>query len=101
MVDDETYFWHLNHNSIDTAVPSHITIQKSTGKGQILFLDPYPWSFEIRPKTIENGILWSLKNGWNPESTGPPFYVGYRKDRFILLPPGAKFTWDVFDDIAN
>ena len=68
VVDDKAYLWHLNHNAIDTDVLNHITIQQADDRGaDPLYLDPHPWSFQIRPKTIERAIRWALKNGWRPE----------------------------------
>jgi len=96
-VNNQTYLWHLNQNRIDGS-PTHVTIGIDGKSGQILFLDPYPWSFEIRPRTIQQAITWALEHGWNPIKKSPPLYLGYLDDKFFVLPAGVKFTYELTTD---
>ena len=89
-INDIRYVWHLNGN--DIWHDSHITIRHASIAGQILYLDPMPWDFAIRPRTIREGILWALQNNWQPTTKALPLYVGYRNNQFIVLPKSIRFT---------
>ena len=93
-VNDQTYLWHLNENSIDFE-EYHITIRHEKIAGQILYLDLYSWHLSIRPRTIREAILWALENGWEPKEKGKPIYVGYPDGKFQLLPEGIRFAYQM------
>lgn len=93
-VDGHSYVWHLNQNSLFFK-ETHITIAESGMAGQILYLDPYPWELEIRPKTIRAAILWAIEKGWTPTKKGPSIYLGYRDGEFFTLPEESKFTHQI------
>jgi hypothetical protein len=91
VVNDIKYEWCIRGNHIwkDT---DHITIYKDdpSKTGTALYLDPFPWGLEIRPRTIANAIRFALRNNWNPEQKGKPIRIGYVNDDFVLLPEGIK-----------
>ena len=57
----------------------------------ILYIDPTPWSFEIRPKMIEKAIIFALSHGWNPNEKYKEMYLSMKKDQLYVLPKGVKF----------
>ena len=93
VVNGTAYEWCLRGNKIwrDT---DHITIYSPTSTGAPIYLDPYPWGLEIRPRTIADAIKFALKNGWEPEKKGRPFRIGYLHDTFVVLPDGSKNSYE-------
>jgi len=71
IVDNMNYEWCIRGNSF-WKDGDHITIYKTGIKGTPIYLDPVPWSLEIRPKTIESAIKFALKANWNPAEKGKP-----------------------------
>ncbi len=94
-VDGRAFEWLLPGNELFTGV-KHIRIRASGVRGQPLFLDPYPWSLEIRPRSIREAILLALAQGWAPEGReGRPLYLGYHRGHFLVLPGACRFTSEV------
>jgi hypothetical protein len=86
------YFWVLDGNSIDGTKEHHIRIHSNGLTKCILYLDPYNWHFEIRPKTIETAIIFALDHGWIPEEKGNIMFLSMDDDgSFYELPDGLKF----------
>lgn len=93
-VQKKDYFWVLDGNTIDGGYDTHIRIHSSKSTKSILYLDPYNWHFEIRPKTIRTAILFALGIGWNPEEKGNIMYLSMTKEgEFYRLPEGIKFGY--------
>jgi len=91
---NEDYLWVLNGNSIDSTRDHHIRIHKKKSTKSSLYLDPYNWHFEIRPKTIEQAILFALANGWHPEQTDKVMYLSMKNEgQLYQLPEGIKFSY--------
>ena len=89
---NRAYFWVLDGNSIDATEERHIRIHASGVTKSILYLDPYNWHFEIRPKTIESAILFAIDKGWSPEENGTTMYLSMRNEgELYQLPEGVKF----------
>jgi len=63
IVDQKEYFWVLNSNSIDGLRDQHIRILRNRNTKSILYIDPYPWHMEIRPKVIESAIKFARSKG--------------------------------------
>ncbi|MEM7432522.1 MAG: hypothetical protein AAF351_11385 [Pseudomonadota bacterium] len=99
-VDNRSYVWHLNQNSL-VFREAHITIAENGVSGQILYLDPYPWGLEIRPKKVRKAILWAIENGWTPAKKGPPMYLGFQNGEFFILPGEAKFTHEIEPEVSE
>ncbi len=78
------YIWVLNGNTIDSDKECHIKIHCNQLTKSILYLDPYNWHFEIRPKTIEKAILFAIKNGWNPLQKGKEMYLSMKNEGRIV-----------------
>jgi len=93
-VKQEDFFWVLNGNSIDGQNESHIKVHSNKLTKSILYLDPYKWHFEIRPKKIEQAIIFAKDNGWIPEEKGKTMYLSMTdKGNFYVLPEGVKFGY--------
>jgi len=62
----------------------------------VLFIDPYPWDFEITPSSILKAITWALDHGWSP-AEGPTKNMAYSKEinDFIWLPGGVKYIHEM------
>lgn len=63
-------------------------------KGAPLYLDPYPWDLEIRPKVVAEAIRFAQAHGWVAGQKGPPIYIGYHDQQFIMLPDKVTTTWE-------
>lgn len=93
-VQNKLYYWVLDGNVIDHRGEQHVRIHSDRATKSILYLDPYNWHFEIRPKTIEAAILFAIEQGWNPEEKGRMMYVSMRNDgELYQLPEGVKFGY--------
>ena len=46
------------------------TVGKS-GRPFVLFIEPFPFALEIRPRHVANALRWALPQGWTP-SRGRP-----------------------------
>jgi|RhiMetdeSRZDD1v2_1073273.scaffolds.fasta_scaffold744297_2 hypothetical protein len=92
VVDNEPYEWVLRHNSLFVDSDRHIAVYSPSAKGQTLYLDPYAWEFEVRPKTIAEAIRFALSIGWTPKAVAPPLYLGFRGEQFFRLPEGTRFA---------
>jgi hypothetical protein len=91
---NEDYFWVLDGNSIDGKKENHIRIHSKKLTKSILYLDPYNWHFEIKPKTIEKAILFAIDNGWSPEEKGNEMYLSMKNEgELYQLPEGIKFAY--------
>ncbi|BDD10835.1 hypothetical protein FUAX_32670 [Fulvitalea axinellae] len=92
IVNQEVYFWVLDGNTIDGLNENRIKVHSNKLTKSILYIDPYKWHFEIRPKTIEQAILFAIKNGWNPEGKGKTTYLSMTDEGdFFVVPEGVKF----------
>lgn len=63
-VDGVNYLWHYAaHCPLCSDDVFTIGI---AGKPHVLFVDPFPWSFELKPSSIASAIRWAINNGWTP-----------------------------------
>jgi hypothetical protein len=95
VLDGRVFEWLLPGNELFTGV-KHIRIRASGVRGRPIYLDPYPWGLEIRPRSIREAILFALAQGWSPE--GPerrPLFLGYHRGHFLVLPDAYRFTVEV------
>jgi len=91
---NENYFWVLDGNSTYGQKEHHIRIHSEKLTKSILYLDTYNWHFEVRPKTIEQAILFARKNGWNPEEKGKVMYLSMKNEGDLyVLPDGIKYGY--------
>ena len=91
VVDGEPYEWVLRDDSLHGS-DRHIAVYSASTKGQTLYLGPYAWEFEVRPRTVSDAIKFALTIGWTPKTGAPPIYLGFRDDQFFRLPEGVRFA---------
>jgi len=94
VVEGIDYCWTLNGNRIDGRKVSHIKVHLTNLTRSILYIDPYDWSFEIRPKIIRKGILFAISQGWSPEQKNTEMIIAMKNDEFYVLPSGEKFGFE-------
>ena len=63
----------------------------AAGEPHVLFIDPYPWGFEYRPRDITAAVRWAFAQGWTPAS-GPTRAMSFDdgKKQFVWLPEGRR-----------
>lgn len=98
VVNNTEYGWCIHGNDFECK-GRYITIYKQSVNGQTLYLDPFPWNIEIRPKTVREAILFALQNNWNPVINSSPMYLGFYKNNLIVLPKGIKSTFEYQESI--
>jgi len=98
VVDGEPYEWVVRDNSLYAKGDRHIAVYSPSTRGQTLYLDPYAWEFEVRPKAVSDAIRFALSIGWTPKSVGPPIYLGFQGDQFFRLPEGTRFAHESRED---
>ncbi|MDP8175389.1 hypothetical protein [Phocoenobacter skyensis] len=81
---DNVYIWTLKRHSIYIK-NVYIKVFKENYPNSILYIDPYSWHFEIRPKTIMNAIIYGLDNGWQPEINNCSLFIGINENGFVKL----------------
>ena len=86
-VDGKVYQWILDENSV-YGEKEYIRIHVGKSTKSILYLDPYNWHLEIRPKTIREAILFAINHDWNPEVSTRDLFISYNGDGFFVLPNG-------------
>lgn len=101
IVERKEYFWVLNSNSIDGIHDHHIRVHKERGTKSILYIDPYQWHMEIRPKAIEAAIKFACSKGWNPSKMTKPMYISMNDGEFYVLPDGVLFGYQDKNNSVN
>ena len=93
-IDGESFLWHISGNQLDSK-ETVITVGKD-GFKFLLFIDPYPWDFEITPSSISKAVRWALDQGWTPK-TGPNKNMSYSKNRntYVWLPKGIRYLHEL------
>ena len=89
-VDAKEYIWTLQGNRIDGAAQS-IKVHDGPHTKSLLYIDPYPWEFEVRPKVIAEAIRFALKHGWKPQETDGELAISMEAGTFLVLPEGVEF----------
>jgi hypothetical protein len=89
VIDNQNYLWHY-----DAHCPLCSTKVFTIGRpGQrfVLFIDPYPWGFELKPASVVSATRWALEKGWTPES-GPTRAMAWsdKKQEFEWLADGQR-----------
>jgi hypothetical protein len=99
VVDGRQFGWILPGNSLEFG-EVHISVFADK-RTQALRIDRYPWGFEVRPRSIAAAIRFALSNGWSPHEPGPAFYVSFRDDKFVVLPPGIAFLHNLPEESSS
>ena len=101
VVDGVQYYWVLDGNTINGFNETHIRIHKSGTTGGILYVDPYNWHFEVRPKFVTQAIKFALSSDWEPVSGKKGMYVSYLDEKYCVLPNGIKFGYQLKNQEKN
>ena len=65
VVDGKNYLWHYSGHC--PLCSSDVFTIGRAGDRFVLYIDPFPWEFEMRPKSIVTAIKWALNKGWTSE----------------------------------
>ncbi|MEO0473626.1 MAG: hypothetical protein AAF206_28705 [Bacteroidota bacterium] len=84
-VDGRTYTWTLKGNRID-GDEQMIRVHEGRNTKSILYIDPYPWDFEIRPQAIVGAIRFALKQGWKPQEANHGLAISMEEGAFCVIP---------------
>ena len=68
VINNQKYLWHYDGHC--PLCSSKVFTIGRAEKRFVLFIDPFPWGFELRPASVVSAIKWALDRGWSPES-GP------------------------------
>ena len=88
-INDVQYLWHYNgHCPLCSA--ALFTIGRAENRF-VLYIDPRPWGFELRPASVVSAVKWALDQGWSPEA-GPTRSMTWNDDteEFEWLPHGDR-----------
>lgn len=88
-VDGVNYLWHYSAHC--PLCSDDVFTVGIAGSPYVLFIDPFPWNFELKPSSIASAIRWATENGWTP-AQGPTRGMSYddRSKEFIWLPDGER-----------
>ena len=65
VVDGNDYLWHYNGHC--PLCSSDVFTIGQAGDKFVLYIDPFPWEFELRPASVVTAIQWALNKGWTSE----------------------------------
>lgn len=87
-VDSVTYLWHYSAHC--PMCSNDVLTVGITGMPYVLYIDPFPWNFEIKPSAIAEAIQWAVNEGWSPDQ-GPTKAMSLDSTgAFIWLPDGER-----------
>jgi hypothetical protein len=89
VIDAEDFLWHY-----DACCPwcsNDVFTAGKAGVPYVLFIDPFPWGAEFRPRFIAAAIRWARQGGWSAES-GPTRALALNDatQQFQWLEPGQR-----------
>lgn len=89
VVDGEDFLWHYSGHC-PLCSDDVFTVGKP-GAPHVLYIDPFPWNFEIRPRSIASAIRWAKNDGWSAEQ-GPTRAMGMNDatEQFDWLADGQR-----------
>lgn len=89
VVDGAHFLWHYAAHC--PMCSSDVFTVGRESQPFVLFIDPTPWDFQIRPASVVAAIKWAVKEGWSPEA-GPTRAMAYNDStrQFEWLPDGAR-----------
>ena len=89
MVDGNDFLWH--YDACCPLCSDDVFTVGREGTRFFLFIDPFPWGFEFRPKTVVGAIWWALAEGWTPDR-GPARAMSWNdaREQFEWLPEGKR-----------
>jgi hypothetical protein len=89
VIDGVKYLWHYDGHC--PLCSSQVFTIGREGERFVLFIDPYPWGFELRPASVVKAVRWALSQGWTSKS-GPTRAMAWndQKQEFEWLPEGER-----------
>jgi hypothetical protein len=89
VIDGITYLWHYSgHCPLCSDAVFTVGI---AGKPYVLYIDPFPWNFELTPSSIASAINWAIDHGWSPEKGSTRgMALDDESKEFIWLPEGQR-----------
>ncbi len=89
VVDGESFVWH--YDGCCPFCSDDVVTAGKEGAPHVLFVDPFPWEFEFRPRNVAVAIRWARAAGWTAES-GPTRALAFNDDteKFEWLEPGQR-----------
>ena len=92
-VQGQTYLWHYAAHC--PLCSNDVITVGQEGKPHVLYLDPFPWSFEFRPKAIAEALEWALGRGWSVDK-GPTMAMALddNSGEFVWLGEGERHLED-------
>ena len=89
VVDGEAFLWHYDAHCL--ACSNDVITAGRAALPFVLFIDPFPWDFEFRPKNVAWAIRWARSQGWSPEA-GPTRALAFNEQTRELqwLPEGQR-----------
>jgi hypothetical protein len=87
-IEGEDFLWH--YDACPCCSRDVITVGRE-GAPFVLFIDPYPNDFPLRPGSVASAIKWARAQGWSPES-GPtrPLALDENTGAFVWLRPEQR-----------
>lgn len=89
VIDGETYLWHYDAHC--PFCSNDVFTVGQAGKRFVLYIDPFPWAFEMRPALVVKAARWALEKGWRAEA-GPTQAMAWNEEihDFEWLPEGCR-----------
>ena len=64
VINNQKYLWYFNAHC-PLCSSKAFTIGQA-GKRFVLFIDPYPWNFDLRPESVVSALRWAFERNWSP-----------------------------------
>ncbi len=93
-VDGLPLLWHYAAHCVFCRADA-ITVGVE-GERYFLYIDPFPWGFEFRPRSVADSVRWALAQGWSP-ALGPTCAMAWddKRGENVWLPEGARHLADL------
>lgn len=91
-IDGVEYLWHYSGHC--PSCSNDVFTIGLAGKPYVLYIDPFPWSFEIKPSSMAKAVRWAVYKGWTPEK-GPTRAMSFDDDKkdYVWLPDGKRHLY--------
>ncbi|MEO1171892.1 MAG: hypothetical protein AAFX94_07540 [Myxococcota bacterium] len=76
---EPTFFQTKGSRRYDRRDSSVLQFANNAGEPHVLFIDPFPWNFEIRLANVAAAVSWAVEQGWSP-GAGPTRAVAVDQD---------------------
>ncbi len=91
-VDGVNYLWHYSAHC--PWCSDDVFTIGIAGQPYVLFIDPFPWSFEIKPSSIASAIRWASNNGWTPDKgMTRAMSLDDKIEKFVWLSDGQRHLY--------